>query len=68
MAEIECMVEEVEVENEESRLVPGVMATCSECDHSVESYGTGGASVRRCLAVMRDECPRGENNFYVEEE
>ena len=37
-------------------------------DHSTESYGTGDKSVKRCLALMRDECPMGENNFYVEAE
>lgn len=68
MAEVPCVIEEVEVENESGRMVPGVMATCTECDHSVESFGTQGASIRRCLAVMREECPKGENNFYVEEE
>lgn len=67
MAEIECMIEEVEIENEDGRMVPGVMATCSECDHSVESFGTHDGSIKRCLAVMREECPKGENNFYVEE-
>ncbi len=43
---------------------PGVTATCGRCEHTTESAGTGGASVRRCLALLREECPKGERNFY----
>jgi hypothetical protein len=45
--------------------VPTTEATCSRCGHQTESYGNSGASVRRCLALMREECPRGGANFYV---
>lgn len=64
MAYVVCTVEEVEIEDDEGRIVESVRATCSHCDHKTESYGTGGASVRRCLALMHEECPEGENNFY----
>lgn len=46
---------------------PGVCATCSECDHETESFGTSDRSIKRCLVLMREECPLGEENFYVEE-
>ena len=46
--------------------VEGVTATCSRCGHTTESYGTSDASISRCLVLLRDECPREENNFYVE--
>jgi hypothetical protein len=47
---------------------PGVRATCSECNHQTESFGTGGDSRRRCLALLRDECPMGETNWYADED
>jgi len=57
---IACHVAEVDVED-----VPGVVATCTIYRHEVESFGQTGASVRRCLAVMRAECPRGRSNLYT---
>jgi hypothetical protein len=62
-----CEVVEVELEGDYTE-VDGVMATCSRCGHETESFGTSDASVRRCLALLREECPRGEHNFYVDEE
>jgi hypothetical protein len=52
----------------ETMEVPSVQATCSQCDHQTESYGTGGDSRRRCLALLRDECPMGERNWYEDED
>ena len=37
------------------------------CQHTTESFGTGEKSVKRCLVLMRQECPEGEENFYVGE-
>jgi len=65
---VECEIEEDDVENEGGRLIDGVVATCSRCGHTTESCGTSDASVRRCLVLMREECPQGENNFYVVED
>ena len=42
----------------------GIVAECSRCGHRTCSAGTSGASVKRCGAKMREECPLGENNFY----
>lgn len=64
---VRCEVEDVGLENDEGREVPGVCATCSRCGHATESFGTEGPSVRRCLALLREECPEGESNFYVAE-
>lgn len=67
MARIECEIEAVEIENEDTgRTQDGVEATCGECGHTTQSFGDGEGSVRRCLALMREQCPRGENNFYVD--
>lgn len=68
MAKIDCEVEYLELENDRGKEIPGVKVTCTECGHSTESFGTGSASVRRCLALMGEECPEGERNYYVAEE
>lgn len=62
---MECEVEYAQLTNDEGREVPGVIVTCTGCDHSTESYGQSERSVRRCLALMRDECPEGQENYYV---
>ena len=61
---VECTVEEVELENDSGREQPGVRVTCSRCDHVVEAFGTGEGSLRRCGALLREECPNNEANFY----
>jgi hypothetical protein len=65
---VQCEVVEVDLENDEGRDVPSVAAECSRCGHSTESFGTDGASVRRCLVLMREECPKNERNFYIADE
>jgi hypothetical protein len=65
---VECDCEQVTLENERGNEVKGVRVKCSRCDHVVESFGTGDASKRRCLALMREQCPMGEENFYFIEE
>lgn len=63
---VECEVTETELEGDYGT-VDGVTAECSACRHETESFGTSEASVRRCLVLMRDECPIGEDNYYAEE-
>lgn len=60
-----CSIDFIELENDDGHEVESVRATCSRCEHETESFGTGSASARRCLAMMREECPEGEANFYV---
>lgn len=64
---VDCEVEETELEGENGRDIAGVCVTCSRCGHETESYGTGLASIRRCLVLLREECPNGESNFYEAE-
>jgi len=64
---VHCEVEEVELDNDSGREVPGVRVTCSRCGHSTESFGTAEPSVRRCYALLREECPNGEHNYYCED-
>lgn len=60
---VECEIEEITDQGQ-----PAIQATCSQCEHVTTSFGTSERSVKRCLALMREECPEGEENFYVEEE
>jgi hypothetical protein len=65
---VHCAIEFVEIENDDGREVESVQATCSLCGHVTESYGTESVSVRRALALMREECPENERNFYIAED
>ena len=47
--------------------VPGVRVICSRCGHETESYGEEDVSVSRCLVLLREECPNGESNYYVDD-
>ena len=48
---VSCSVDEVFLEGDYGE-VEGVEATCSRCQHSTESFGTGDASIRRCLVML----------------
>jgi hypothetical protein len=60
---VECEIEQITQDDQ-----PAIQATCTQCEHSTVSFGTTERSVKRCLALMREQCPEGEENFYVEEE
>jgi hypothetical protein len=68
MAKITCTIDETILENGNGQEIPSIVATCSRCGHTTESYGTSERSVNRCLVLMNEECPNGENNFYEEED
>ncbi len=67
MSKIKCSIEEAYIENDYGTETEGVIATCSKCGHTTESYGTEENSIKRCLVLLRDQCPEGESNYYVEE-
>ena len=60
-------IEETELENDSGRRVDGLQITCSKCGHSVEVFGTSGASARRGAVMLKEECPEGGENYYVVE-
>ena len=62
---VDVEVEETELENDSGIMIPGLALTCSRCRHSVEVFGTSDASAKRGAVMLREECPEGENNFYV---
>lgn len=65
MARVECTVTETMLANNEGREQPGIVVECGRCDHKTESFGTSDRSVKRCLVMLKEECPLGERNFYV---
>lgn len=65
---VECEVRYDEEENDDGVLIECTYVTCSRCGHETMSFGTSEASVKRCLALLREECLEGESNFYVAEE
>jgi hypothetical protein len=56
---VACTIDETRLQGKQ-----GVVVTCGECGHQTESWGTGERSVRRCLALMGQECPKDEANYY----
>jgi hypothetical protein len=62
---VECEVRSAEIEFQ-GRTIAGVEVTCLRCEHCERAGGTTGASVRRCLALLRENCPAGEDNWYVD--
>lgn len=65
MSTVWCSVEEIELDGTRG-MIASVVATCPRCGHETESYGTDEPSRKRCLVLLREECPRGENNWYAE--
>jgi len=67
---VECEVNPVELKGDLDHRGPvkGVQVTCGRCSHTTESFGQGESSVKRCLALLREECPRDEQNYYVAED
>jgi hypothetical protein len=53
------------VSEQGGRKVEGVEACCIRCKHKEVCGGVSGGSVRRALALLRANCPRGEHNRYV---
>jgi hypothetical protein len=62
---ISCSIGFVERENDSGHLIESVSAVCSRCGHETFSFGTSDRSIRRCLVLMREDCPAAENNFYL---
>lgn len=57
-------IHQIELENDDGRPVDGLCVSCEKCGHEVEVYGTGAASAKRGAAMLHEECPEGESNFY----
>lgn len=64
MATVSTTTDYVDVDGD-YRSVEGVEVTCDLCGHSEQSAGTHEGSLKRCASLLRENCPRGENNYYV---
>lgn len=62
---VECQIKRDTIHDEHGRLIEGVVATCDRCGHRTECSGTTERSIRRALVLMRQECLKGEKNFYA---
>ena len=65
---VPCEITETELEGYYGQSREAVCAACRRCGHETESFGVSEASIRRCLALMGEECPRDETNFYYNED
>lgn len=64
MARVTTTTDYVELDGDYGT-VEGVEVTCDRCGHYEQSGGTHDGSLSRCAYLLRENCPRGENNFYV---
>jgi hypothetical protein len=56
-------IDHIDVEGDYGQ-VEGLCLVCARCGHEIEVAGTTGASARRGAIMLREECPKGESNFY----
>lgn len=64
---VECTISNIELEGDYGE-IESVRARCSFCGHTTESFGRSERSVKRCLLLMRKQCPREEQHYYVKQE
>lgn len=67
MKRVACEIEHMTDITERGYEADCVYAVCTQCGNQTKSWGAGAASVKRCLALMREECEQGERNFYYDE-
>lgn len=65
MNEVWCDLTRQLVEGADGQMVPGLVLKCIQCDHAVEVMSQGLPSCKRALAMMREECPKGQSNWYL---
>lgn len=63
---VDARVEENDVYGTDYGDGEGVEATCLKCGHIEAARGTSESSRLAALALLHENCPRGENNFYRE--
>lgn len=64
MARVTTTFSYVDLEGEYGT-VEGVEVTCDRCGHTEESFGTDDPSLKRCAFLLRENCPKNENNYYL---
>ena len=63
-----CELQYISLTNDRGLQVDSVRVACGRCGYETESFGTGENSIMRCLAMLHDECPENEDNFYETDE
>lgn len=63
---VACRVGGATLEGDQVPEVEGVRVTCPRCKHHAEAFGQSDASIRAALTKLREICPKGERNFYVD--
>lgn len=64
---VPCKVQRVTVEGDFAPEVDAVRVRCTKCNGSADALGQSERSVRLAFLKLRATCPRGEDNFYVDE-
>jgi hypothetical protein len=65
---VQAEVDETMIENDNGIMVAGLIVTCSKCGHEVEVFGRHERSIKRGAVMLNEECPEGEDNWYVTDE
>lgn len=63
-ARVTATVSQVELDGDYAT-VEGVQVECDKCGHVEEAFGRSESSILSCAARLRENCPRGEKNFYI---
>jgi hypothetical protein len=64
---VACRVTEEYQENENGVTVAGVLVECLRCHSTEFSFGTDSGSVKRCYALLRENCQSNIEYFYVDQ-
>ena len=64
MAKVNVNVEEIMLTGDRGGEVESLCLECERCDHKVEVFGRSDRSEKRGLAMLREQCPQGEENFH----
>lgn len=59
-----CELQHIMLTNDKGLQIDSVRVSCSRCGYETETYGRGENSIMRCVAMLHDECPEEEDNFY----
>jgi hypothetical protein len=62
---VKCRIHKTIWETHKAGRYDSTRATCSICNNSTSSHGSGDKSVNRCLVLLKNSCPMGANHFYV---
>lgn len=65
---VACSIWLTRVPGDEVPEVDGVEVVCGRCQKRTHAIGESEWSARAALAKLREQCPKGESNFYADED